>query len=90
MKPWPFLLQKKKTTSEVLEAMEKEIAEINSYKRDTQAFHKKLIGYMVGYFALLYFLAALVIYFKYLNHPDWQDIASQVKLFIPLLIAPFM
>jgi hypothetical protein len=33
-------------------------------------------------------LAAIVVYFKFFYHPDWQDLQSQLQLLLPFLVAP--
>lgn len=56
----------------------------------TQAWHKKLIGYLLAYFSVLYLIAALVAYFKYFNNPAWRDFTSQIQLLTPFIVAPFI
>ncbi|TRY68903.1 hypothetical protein TCAL_04157 [Tigriopus californicus] len=81
---------KKKSTPEVLEAIQGQIGSIQSFKRNTQASQRKVIGYLVAYFSVLYVLGVGVAYFKYYHHPDWQDWHSQLRLWIPILIAPIL
>jgi len=80
----------KPSTKALLEKISDQLASIEEFKRDTQAWHKKVIGYLLLYFSSLYFLAAAVVYFKYYHDPRWQDVKSQLKLFLPFLIAPFI
>ncbi len=90
--PLFFLLhvQKKPSTKEVLEKLQTQVDALESSKRDTMAWHKKLIGYLLLYFSLLYLLAAVVAYFRFFHHPDWQGFTSQAILWVPFLVAPFV
>ncbi len=74
----------------MLEKLQAQVGELESSKRDTMAWHKKLIGWMLAYFSLLYFVAAGVAYFKFFHHPLWQDVYSQALLWVPFLVAPFV
>ena len=85
-----ILFQRKQSTREFLEKIQTELDSIDEFKRSTQASHKKVIGYLLTYFSVLYFLAALIVYFKYFYHPEWQDLQSQLQLFLPFLIAPLL
>ena len=69
--------RKKPSTSEVLQEIQSEISGILSFKRDTQAFHKRLIGHLFAYFALLYVLSAGVAYFKLYHQPQWAGFTAQ-------------
>ena len=81
---------KKKSTKDTLEKIRDEIKDIEEFKLSTQAWHKKLIGYLLAYFSVLYLIAALVAYFKYFNNPAWRDFTSQIQLLTPFIVAPFM
>jgi hypothetical protein len=74
----------------VLDGIAKEISSIEEFRRDTQAWHKKLIGYLLAYFSVLYLFAALVAYFRYFGHAHYQDFVSQLKLMLPFIFAPIM
>ncbi len=63
---------------------------LESSKRDTQAWQKKLIGYLLLYFSVLYLFAAGVAYFRFFHHPEWQDVSSQAILWLPFLVAPLV
>ena len=80
----------KQSTREFLKKIQTELDSIDEFKRSTQASHKKVIGYLLTYFSVLYFLAALIVYFKYFYHPEWQDLQSQLQLFLPFLVAPLL
>ena len=83
-------LQKKSSTSEVLEKIQSEVADIESFKRDTTARHKKVIGHLLLYFSVLYFLGAVFAYFRYFHDPEWRDLSSQAMLASPFVVAPFL
>ncbi len=85
-----LIIQRKKSTRDLLEKIRDEIAEIEEFKQDTQAWHKKLIGGLFAYFSLLYLVSALVAYFKYFNDPAWSDVRSQIQLMAPFIVAPFL
>jgi len=80
----------KPSTKDLLERISVQLGDIEETKRDSQAFHKKLIGYLLLYFSALYFVAAIVAYFKYFHDPEWSDWLSQLKLFTPFLVAPLI
>lgn len=80
----------KKSTAEVLDSIAEEIGGIEEFSRDTQAWHKKLIGYLLAYFSILYLVSACVAYFRYLGHKDYQDFVSQLKLMMPFIVAPVL
>lgn len=82
--------QTKKSTAEVLDSIAEEIGGIEEFSRDTQAWHKKLIGYLLAYFSILYLFSACVAYFRYLGHKDYQDFVSQLKLMMPFIVAPVL
>ena len=78
------------STREILERIQSDLDSIEDFKRSTQASHKKVIGYLLTYFSVLYFLAAAFAYFKFFYHPDWQDWQSQLQLYLPFLVAPLL
>ena len=85
-----MIVQGKPSTKDVLEKITAQLGDIEEFKRDTQAWHKKLIGYLLLYFSSLYFLAAAVVYFKFYHDPEWRHWTDQLKLFAPFLVAPLM
>ena len=85
-----YFQRRKKSTRDTLEKIRDDITNIEEFKQSTQAWHKKLIGYLLAYFSVLYLIAALVAYFKYFNNPAWRDIPSQLQLYIPFIVAPFL
>ena len=71
----------------------KDLEVIEEFKQSTQAWHKKLIGYLLAYFSVIYLVAALIAYFKYFTNPVWREFspfASQLRLLLPFIVAPFM
>lgn len=80
----------KPSTKDVLDKITAQLGDIEEFKRDTQAWHKKLIGYLLLYFSSLYFLAAAVVYFKFYHDPEWRHWSDQLKLFAPFLVAPLI
>ena len=85
-----FFQRRKKSTREVLEKIRDQISDIEEFNQSTQVWHKKLIGYLLAYFSVLYLLGALVAYLKFFNNPAWRDITSQIQLLAPFIVAPFM
>lgn len=74
--------QSKKSTAEELESIAEEVGGIEEFSRTTQVWHKKLIGYLLAYFSVLYLFCACVAYFRYLGHKDYQgciQIQSNVR-----------
>lgn len=80
----------KPSTKDVLERISVQLSDIEDFKRDTQAWHKKVIGYLLLYFSSLYFLAAAVVYFRFFHDPEWRHWSDQLKLFAPFLVAPLI
>ena len=74
----------------MLEKIRDQIRDIEEFNQSTQVWHKKLIGYLLAYFSVLYLLGALVAYLKFFNNPAWRDITSQIQLLTPFIVAPFM
>jgi hypothetical protein len=83
-------LWRKRSTRDVLEKIRDQISDIEEFKQSTQVWHKKLIGYLLAYFSVLYLIAALVAYFKYFTNPLWRDFTSQLQLMTPFIVAPFI
>jgi len=84
------LLWRKKSTRDILTKIGNDLHDIEEFKQSTQAWHKKLIGYLLAYFSVIYLVAALVAYFKYFTNPAWNDFISQLKLLTPFIVAPFI
>jgi len=74
----------------VLEGLQTKVDTLEEAKKDMLAWQKKLIGYLLAYFSVLYLFAAGVAYFRFFYHPEWQDFTSQAILWIPFLVAPIM
>ena len=56
-----FVLQRrKKSTRDVLTKIREDLEGIEEFKQSTQAWHKKLIGYLLAYFSVIYLIAALI------------------------------
>ena len=85
-----FLLQGKTSTKDLLEKITAQLKDIESFNRDTQAWQKKVIGTLIAYFSVLYFLAIIFAYYNYYNDAEWQDPQARLKLFLPFLVAPLM
>ena len=85
-----FFQRRKKSTREVLEKIRDQISDIEEFNQSTQVWHKKLIGYLLAYFSVLYLIGALVAYLKFFNKPGWRDFTSQIQLLAPFIVAPFM
>ena len=84
------LWRRKKSTRELLLKIRNDLHDIEEFKQSTQAWHRKLIGYLLAYFSVLYLIAALVAYFKYYTNPAWSDFTSQFRLLAPFILAPFI
>jgi len=87
------LWRRKKSTKDVLTKIREDLEGIEEFKQSTQAWHKKLIGYLLAYFSVIYLIAALIAYFKYFTNPVWREFspfASQLRLLAPFIVAPFI
>jgi len=87
------LWRRKKSTRDVLTKIREDLEVIEEFKQSTQAWHKKLIGYLLAYFSVIYLVAALIAYFKYFTNPVWREFspfASQLRLLLPFIVAPFI
>ncbi len=74
----------------MLEKLQSEVSALESSKRDTLAWQKKLIGYLLLYFSVLYLAAAAIAYNRVYHQPEWQGFSAQALLWLPFLVAPFM
>merc|ERR1712018_362744 len=72
------------------EKIRDQISDIEEFNQSTQVWHKKLIGYLLAYFSVLYLIGALVAYLKFFNKPGWRDFTSQIQLLAPFIVAPFI
>jgi len=87
------LWRRKKSTRDVLTKIREDLEGIEEFKQSTQAWHKKLIGYLLAYFSVIYLIAALIAYFKYFTNPAWREFSpfmSQLRLLAPFIVAPFI
>jgi len=78
--------RKKKSTFEVLEALEAEITSISKFKANTVVWQKKVVGYLVTYSIVIYLLLALLVYFKLF--PAAGSKKEQFLLLVPFLVFP--
>jgi len=78
--------RKKKSTFEVLEALETEITSISKFKANTVVWQKKVVGYLVTYSIVIYLLLALLVYFKLF--PAAGSKKDQLLLLLPFLVFP--
>lgn len=78
--------QKKPSTLEELERIDKEIGSLLQLKRRDGELEKQYVGTLVLYSVIVYFIMALVFYFYFVPE-DWTGRAIQI---LPLLLFPFM
>lgn len=78
--------RKKKTTIEILENLDKNIKEIESYGLSTEQRHKKIVGTLIAYSVILYIIAALTCYFYFFPTSPYD----QLIYVTPLLIFPIL
>ncbi|XP_053654898.2 endoplasmic reticulum junction formation protein lunapark-A isoform X5 [Cherax quadricarinatus] len=57
--------RKQKSTKELLEQIQKDVAEIEEYRETTEQRQKRLVGSLVLYSIVLYLMAAVIFYFYY-------------------------
>ncbi|CAG0882341.1 unnamed protein product [Darwinula stevensoni] len=69
-----------------LESIDKEIRNLEEYKVTTQAWEKRLVGYLIFYSIVFYVVAMLVLYFLFFP-PTWKERAIYS---IPLLAFPLL
>ncbi|XP_033203680.1 uncharacterized protein LOC117164633 isoform X2 [Bombus vancouverensis nearcticus] len=77
---------RKKTTIEILEDLDAKIKEIERYGYSIEQRHKKIIGILILYSAILYIITAFIFYF-YFSPASLYD---QIFYIIPLLIFPIL
>lgn len=78
--------RQKKSTIEVLEGLEKDISNLETYRRDTEVRQKYLIGYMIILSVCVYLLVVLLGYIFY--YPT--NLTEAVLRLFPLLVFPIM
>lgn len=81
-----FDFQKKRTTFEKLEELDKNIKKIEQYKYNTQRSEKKIIGHFILVSACVYILS-VILYYYYVLPSTFND---QLYYVTPLLLVPFM
>lgn len=79
-------LQKKKTTLEVLENLEKRIKSIEDYGKNTEQARKRIVGRFLIISIGIYLIAAFIFYF-YSFPASFYD---RLYYIIPLIFAPVM
>lgn len=79
-------LQKKKTTLDILENLEKDIKTIEDFRRNTEQAHKKIVGRFMLFSVLMYLLTAFIFYFYFFP----ATIYDRLFYIIPLIFAPVM
>ncbi|XP_012240648.1 endoplasmic reticulum junction formation protein lunapark-A isoform X2 [Bombus impatiens] len=77
---------RKKTTIEILEDLDVKIKEMERYGYSIEQRHKKVIGILILYSAILYIITAFIFYF-YFSPASLYD---QIFYIIPLLIFPIL
>lgn len=78
--------REKKSTVEILEAIEKDITYLQKCRRQNQELQKRVVASLLLYSILVYILALPLFYFFYLPE-SWQDRALYS---LPLLIFPLL
>ncbi|KAF5307474.1 hypothetical protein FQR65_LT06829 [Abscondita terminalis] len=76
--------RKKKTTLDVLELIDKEIKDIEEFRRNTEQAHKRIVGRFVVLSVGFYLLTAGLFYFYYFP----ANFYDQLFYIIPLILAP--
>ncbi|XP_043265730.1 endoplasmic reticulum junction formation protein lunapark-A [Colletes gigas] len=77
---------KKKTTIEILEDLDKKIKDIERYGHITEQKHKRIVGTLILYSAILYIITAFVFYLCFFP----ASLYDQIFYIIPLLIFPIL
>ncbi|XP_050405915.1 endoplasmic reticulum junction formation protein lunapark-A [Patella vulgata] len=78
--------RRQKTTIEILEGIDKDIASLQKYRRKNQENQKKFIASLILYSIILYIIAAVVFILLYFP-AKWKD---RIIHSIPLLIFPIL
>lgn len=78
--------RKKKTIIEVLEDLDTKIKDIEKYSQNTEQRHKKIVGSLILYSAILYIITAFIFYFYFFP----ASLYDQIFYIIPLLIFPIL
>ncbi|KAF5283876.1 hypothetical protein FQA39_LY04696 [Lamprigera yunnana] len=76
--------RKKKTTMDVLESLDKEIKNIEEFRRNTEQAHRRIVGRFVIVSVGIYLASALIFYFSYFP----ANFYDQLFYMIPLILAP--
>jgi len=80
--------RRKRSTYEELEKIEAQLNSLGKLKTETLVWQKKVLGHLVTYSILIYLIAALVVYFRFL--PWARDRKDQAILLLPFLITPLL
>lgn len=78
--------QRKKTTIEILESLEKQIKDIQQYGQTTEQKHKRIVGTIIIYGVGLYIMIAFVFYFCFFP----ASLYDQIFYITPLLLFPIL
>ncbi|CAG0908389.1 unnamed protein product, partial [Cyprideis torosa] len=79
-------MQRKPTTIEQLEKIDKEITSVEEYKASTQAWERRLVAYILMSSFILYVMSSIILYFWYLPPDLW----GRVFYAIPWMAFPFL
>lgn len=83
-----LFLQRKKTTTEVLERLETDIQSIERDGQYKEQTHKRVIGYVMAYSVGLYVLFAILYYYMYVGRSQhWVHSLLHAS---PLLVLPIL
>uniref|UniRef100_H2ZLJ1 Endoplasmic reticulum junction formation protein lunapark n=1 Tax=Ciona savignyi TaxID=51511 RepID=H2ZLJ1_CIOSA len=78
--------RKNKSTTEVLEGIDKNIAQLEKFRKSNQELRSRVIGNLIIYSVLLYIVACISLYFL-INPTTWKKRGLQV---LPVLCFPFI
>ncbi|XP_012532211.1 endoplasmic reticulum junction formation protein lunapark-B isoform X2 [Monomorium pharaonis] len=78
--------QKKQTTIEILESLDKQIKDIQQYGQTTEQRHKKIVGTIIIYGVVLYIMIAFIFYFCFFP----ASLYDQLFYITPLLLFPIL
>lgn len=80
-------LRGKPSTKDLLEDLEKQIAELEEYKRSTEQQQKRVIGSLIFYSIVLYILSSTIFLFYYFPATTQERILYSIPLlFFPILL----